>query len=87
MPIGAQPRGRRGTVGHPDSALNLRLAFAAFGLVTCALFATLLFLGAFDIAGWFFVALAGAAAVDMVVVGLRRRARRRADRDEHSLFE
>ena len=33
MPIGAQPRGARGTVGHPYSALTLRLVLAAFGLV------------------------------------------------------
>jgi hypothetical protein len=28
MPIGSQPSGRRGTVGHPYRALNLWLALA-----------------------------------------------------------
>ena len=42
MPIGAQPPGRRGTVGEPYSALNLRLVLAAFGFLICAVLAILL---------------------------------------------
>src|SRR5437867_399310 len=39
MPLGPQPRRARGTVGHPYSALNLRLVLAAFGLVASAVLA------------------------------------------------
>ena len=87
MPIGAQPPGRRGTVGRPYSALNLRLALAAFGLATSAVFAVLLLRADVRALGWIFVALTMIAAVDLVVVQLRRRARARADGDGHSLFE
>jgi hypothetical protein len=37
--------------------------------------------------GWIFVALAVVAAIDLVVVQLRRRARGRAGGDGHSLSE
>jgi hypothetical protein len=37
--------------------------------------------------GWLFIALAVFAAVDAVVVQLRRRARKRAGDTDHSLFE
>ncbi|HEU5109668.1 MAG TPA: hypothetical protein VFT95_14090 [Micromonosporaceae bacterium] len=77
MPIGAQPPGRRGTVGHPYTALGLRLVLAGFGLVTSVVFAVLLFRAGFDAFGWLFVVLAVVAAVDLVVVRLRRRAQRR----------
>jgi len=87
MPIGAQPPGRRGSVGHAFSALNLRLALAAFGLVACAVLAVLLFRAGADAFGWILVVLAVVAAVDLVVVQLRRRARARAGGDDHSLFE
>jgi Flp pilus assembly protein TadB len=87
MPIGAQPPHRRGTVGQPYSALNLRLVLAAFGLVTSTIFAVLLFrVGAIGF-GWVVVALAVIAAIDLVVVQLRRRARRRSGDTGHSLFE
>jgi hypothetical protein len=87
MPIGAQPSGRRGTVGHPYSALNLRLVLALFGLVTSLVFAVvLLVLTDVKVFGWIFVALAVIAAVDLVVVQLRRRARNRAG-GNYSLFE
>ena len=87
MPIGAQPPGRRGTVGRPYSALNLRLILALFGLVTSAVLALVLF--RFDAAAlaWIFVVLAVIAAVDVVVVQLRRRARARQHDTGHSLFE
>jgi hypothetical protein len=87
MRIGAQPRGRRGTVDHPYTALNLRLVLAVFGLVTCAVFAALLLSSGARGFGWLFVLLAAVALVDLVVVQLRRRARRRDDAGGHSLFE
>jgi hypothetical protein len=88
MPIQPQPRGRRGTVGQPYSALNLRLALAVFGLVFCGLAATALLLWTpLDVLAWILIALAVTAAVDAVVVQLRRRARARAGDTGHSLFE
>jgi hypothetical protein len=87
MPIGAQPPRRRGTVGHAYSALNLRLLLAGFGLVTSVVFAVLLFRAGFTGFGWFFAALALIAAVDLVVILLRRRARRRSGDTGRSLFE
>jgi hypothetical protein len=91
MPIGSQPPGRRGTVGHPYSALNLRLVLAAFGLITSTVFAVLLLRAGFTVFGIVFIVLAVIAAVDLVVVQLRRRARRRSahrsDGGGHSLFE
>jgi hypothetical protein len=88
MPIGAQPPGRRGTVDEPYSALNLRLVLAAFGFVVCTVLSILLFRGGWTLGGWLLAAWAGVAAVDMVVVQLRRRARRRAEHGrDHSIFE
>ncbi|HET9516867.1 MAG TPA: hypothetical protein VFO77_03980 [Actinoplanes sp.] len=87
MPISPQPSGRRGTVGHPYSALNLRLALASFGLVTSAVFAAALLWAGLDLLGWIFMVFAAIAVVDMVVIQRRRRARRRIDGDGHSLFE
>jgi hypothetical protein len=81
MPIGAQPSGRRGTVGHANSALNLRLVLAAFGLVTCAVFAVVLLRSGIDVLGWILAVLAAVAAVDLVVIQLRRRARGRTRGD------
>jgi uncharacterized membrane protein len=88
MPIGPQPPGRRGTVGEPYSALNLRLMLAIFGLVVCTVLAVLLGRAGYPVAAWIVAAWAVVAAVDIVVVQLRRRARRRAEGDgHHSLFE
>ena len=88
MPIGPQPHGRRGTVEEPYSPLNLRLALAAFGLVVCTVLAVWLFRAGWTVPGWLLTAWAVAAAVDIVVVQLRRRARKRADGGrKHSLFE
>jgi hypothetical protein len=88
MPIGAQPPGRRGTFGHPYSALNLRLVLAAFGFVVCTVLAIWLFHAGWTVPGWLLLAWAVVAIVDMVIVQLRRRARRRAEGDgHHSLFE
>jgi uncharacterized membrane protein YqjE len=86
MPIGAQPRGARGTIGHPYSALNLRLVLASFGLVTCALLAlALLWIGSRVLAAVAAV-LAVAALVDVVVIQLRRRQARPTDPGRRSLF-
>ena len=88
MPIGAQPPGRRGTVGEPYSALNLRLVLAAVGFVICTVLAIWLWRGGWTVPGWILAAWALVAVLDMVVVQLRRRARRRAEGGRrHSLFE
>jgi Family of unknown function (DUF6343) len=84
----SQPRGARGTVGHPYSALNLRLALAVFGLAVCAALAVLLWRAGFVVGGVILGALALTAVVDIVVVQRRRRARRREEPGRgHSLFE
>ncbi|MEU4694741.1 hypothetical protein [Actinoplanes sp. NPDC023714] len=88
MPIGPQPHGRRGTVEEPYSPLNLRLVLAAFGLVVCTVLAVLLFRAGWTVPGWLLAAWAVAAAIDIVVVQMRRRARKRAEGGrDHSLFE
>jgi membrane protein implicated in regulation of membrane protease activity len=88
MPIGAQPPGRRGTIGEPYSPLNLRLILALFGFVVCTGLAVLLWRAGWTVPGWILAAWALVAVVDAVVVQLRRRARRRAEGDQHhSLFE
>ena len=87
MSVHPQPPGRRGTVERPYSALNLRLALAVFGLVTSAFFAVLAFRAGAAVIGWIAAVLAVIAAVDIVVIALRRRARRRVQGDGHSLFE
>jgi len=78
----------RGTVGHPYSALNLRLALAVFGLVSMtALTVVLIWLGypGFAIATG---AIAAVAAVNAAVVQRRRVQRRRREPGaNHSLFE
>jgi hypothetical protein len=88
MPIGPQPRGRRGTVDEPYSPLNLRLVLAAFGLVVCTVLSVLLFRAGWTVPGWLIAAWAVVALVDIVVIQLRRRARSRAEGGRHhSLFE
>jgi len=87
MRIGPQPKGARGTVGHPYSALNLRLFFAIFGLLTCTALAVLLALFRNWVAAAGLAVLALIAVGDIVVISLRRRARRRSDPERHSLFE
>jgi hypothetical protein len=87
VPISAQPPGRRGTVDRPYSALNLRLVLAAFGLVSSVVLAVVSFDAGLDPLGWVLVFVAFIATVDLVVVQLRRRARRRTDGGHKSLFE
>ncbi|GAB2961935.1 hypothetical protein GCM10027280_58530 [Micromonospora polyrhachis] len=84
-----QPRGAKGTVGHPYSALNLRLVLASFGLVVCVVLGVLAVRADYTVLGVILFVLAAVAAVDLVVVQLRRRARRREEPPgtRHSLFE
>ena len=88
MPIGAQPPGRRGTIDQPYSPLNLRLVLAAFGFVICTVLSVLSFRAGWTVAGWLLAGWALVAVIDMIVVQLRRRARKRAEHGgDHSLFE
>ena len=87
MPIGAQPPGRRGTVGHPYSALGLRLVLAIFGLVSSAVLGALMLRAGLEIPGWVLFGLAAVAVFDIVVVCLRLRARRRTGRDGRARFD
>lgn len=83
-----QPRGRRGTVGHPYSALNLRLALASFGLAVGAILAVVLGLIGQRVFAVIMMAVAVTAAVDLVILIRRRGRRRRQDPDRrYSLFE
>jgi hypothetical protein len=56
--------------------------------VVCSVLAVLLFRAGWIVPGWLLLAWAVVAVIDMVVVQLRRRARRRAEGGrDHSLFE
>ncbi|HEX5595967.1 MAG TPA: DUF6343 family protein [Micromonosporaceae bacterium] len=84
----SQPRGARGTIARPYSALNLRLLFALFGLVTCLVLGALAVRADLVVPAVIFGVLAAVAAIDLVVVQRRRRARRREEPGvRHSLFE
>ena len=79
---------------EPDtakSALNLRLALAAFGLVVCAVLSVLVLRAGYAAPGLLLLALAVAAAADLVVVARRRQQRaaahRGADHQHRGLFE
>lgn len=87
MPLGAQPRRARGTVGQPYSALNIRMVLAAIGLIAYAALAGLAFALNHPVFGTILAVLAATALADLVVIQLRRRARRRTDPQRHSLFE
>lgn len=87
MPVNPQPHRADGTVAHPYSALNLRLALAALGVLASAVAAVLAWQGGHLALAWAAVALAVVGVVDLVVIQLRRRARRRANHAHHSLFE
>jgi hypothetical protein len=87
MPIGAQPPGRHGDFDRPYSALNLRLILAVFGFVVCTVLAVLLWRAGRTVPGWILAGWALVAAVDAVVVQLRRRARRRQGDGHSSIFE
>jgi hypothetical protein len=83
-----QPRGRRGTVGHAYSALNLRLLLAAFGLAFLVALAVLLAVADQPVLAIIAAALAVVAMIDIAVVLRRIRIRHRQDPGRHySLFE
>jgi FtsH-binding integral membrane protein len=78
----------RGTVGHPYSALNLRLALAIFGLVFFTGCAVALFWLGLTALAWVATAIALIAVVNIIVVQRRRIQRaRREPGEHHSLFE
>lgn len=87
MPIGPQPRGRRGTVERPYSPLNLRLALASFALVGSVAVAILCWRLGAPVLMWLSIGIAVLTVPDLIVVQMRRRARRREDPEDHSLFE
>jgi uncharacterized membrane protein HdeD (DUF308 family) len=66
MPLGPQPRGARGTVERPYSALRLRLVLAIFGVVVCVAGAILLWHRAQALA----IALSVLAAIALVDLGV-----------------
>jgi Flp pilus assembly protein TadB len=79
---------RRGTVGHPYSALNLRLALAVFGLVSCTALAVGLAWAGYPVLAVLAAAIALTAVVDLIVVQRRRIQRHRQEPGaHHSLFE
>lgn len=84
-----QPRGAKGTVGRPYSALNLRLALASFGLVICVVLGVLAARADQRVLAVVLGVFALVAVVDLVVVQRRRAARRREEPPgtRHSLFE
>lgn len=84
----SQPRRARGTVGHANSALNLRLTLAGFGVVIMVVFAVLAFWVGIAWLGVVCAILAVVAVVDLVVIQRRRAARHREEPGvKHSLFE
>lgn len=88
MPIRSQRRRANGTVGHAYSALNLRLVLASFGLVSCAVLAFVAIRAGLPVVAVVLAGLAVVAAVDIVVIELRRSARRREEAGvRRSLFE
>ncbi|MGW4467414.1 DUF6343 family protein [Micromonospora sp. NPDC004704] len=85
----SQPTGARGTVGHPYSALNLRLVLASFGLVISVGLGVLVVLTGHWVPAVILFVLAAVAVVDLVII-MRRRAQRRREEPpgtSHSLFE
>ncbi|ROT33404.1 hypothetical protein [Micromonospora sp. HM5-17] len=89
MATRSQPRGRKGTVGHAYSALNLRLLLASFGLVVCVALGVLALRAELPVLGAVLLVFAAVAVVDLVVVQRRRIARRREEPPgtRHSMFE
>jgi hypothetical protein len=79
---------RDGSPDHPYSALNLRLAFALFGIVALAAIGALAWGYGYEGAAVACLVLAIVAVVNAIVVQRRRMARRRAEGDgHHTLFE
>ena len=85
MNTGREPRG---TVGHPYSALNLRLVLAIFGLVFFAGLTVALFWVDLPVPAVISAVIALGAVVNIIVVQRRRIQRaRREPGEHHSLFE
>jgi uncharacterized membrane protein YqjE len=77
-----------GSFDHPRSALNLRLALAAFGFVTCTALAVGLFWAGLRVGAIAATVVAAIAMVNLAVVQYRRVQRRRGEPGAHdSLFE
>lgn len=77
-----------GTIGHPYSALNLRLVLATFGLVSFTVLAVGLWWIGLRVIAVLAAAVAVTAVIDLVVIRRRRAERRRRDPTaHHSLFE
>jgi len=77
-----------GTVGHPYSALNLRLVLAIFGLVSMLILAVLAIVWNVVPVAVLALIVAVLAAFNIGFVQFRRRERAREEPDEdHSLFE
>jgi len=72
MPLGRQPRGARGTIERPYSALRLRLVLAIFGVVVCAVGAAILWHVSVVIA-IILIVLGVVAIADLFVVSTRLR--------------
>ena len=85
----SQPRWTRGIFANAQSALNLRLALATFGLVTSLLLGALAVRAGYRVLAGVLLVLAVVAVVDLVVVQRRRVTRRREEPPgtRHSLFE
>jgi len=67
--------GPRGSIEHPESALELRLVLAAFGLVVCAIGAVLAAVADMPVVAVLLGVFAAVALVDIVVVQRRRNGR------------
>lgn len=76
-------------MGHPYSALNLRLALASFGLVLTVVLGVLVARAGHEVLAGILFALTVVTIVDLVVISRRRAARRRQEPPgtHHSLFE
>jgi hypothetical protein len=85
----SQPSRAKGTVGHPYSALNLRLVLASFGLVVSAGLGVLVMLTGHWVPAVILFVLAAVAVIDLVIIMRRRAARHREEPPgtRHSLFE
>ncbi len=73
MQLGSQPRGARGTVEHPNSAIGLRIVLASFGLILCSVGWILLLHAHLPLIAWVLFALAVAALIDLIVLTARSR--------------
>ena len=87
-PEGVARQRPSGTIGHPYSALNLRLALAVFGLLFFGALAAVCLVLGYRAAGVAAAIGAIAAAINAAVVQVRRVQRRRREHGaKHSLFE